>query len=87
MSSEAFARASFSLTVSCLSSRCCFRVRATAGEYNEPHRLVPTVGELTPSSADLEITQRMKQAGDLFGIAVLDHVIVSDTDHISLKPE
>jgi DNA repair protein RadC len=59
----------------------------TAGEYNEPHRLVPTVGDLTPSSADLEITQRMKRAGDLLGIAVSDRVIVLDTDHISLKAD
>jgi DNA repair protein RadC len=59
----------------------------TADEYNESHRLVPTVGDLTPSSADLEITQRMKRAGESLGIAVIDHAIVSDTDHISLKPD
>lgn len=44
-------------------------------------------GVLTPSSADLEITIRMKQAGDLLGIAVLDHVIVSDSDSLSIRSE
>jgi DNA repair protein RadC len=34
-------------------------------------------GETTPSSADLEITKRLRSAGDLIGIPLLDHVIVT----------
>lgn len=36
-------------------------------------------GDLTPSSEDIAITRRLKEAGDLLGIRVLDHIIV-DTD-------
>lgn len=36
-------------------------------------------GDLTPSREDLEITRRLKEAGELLGVHVLDHVIV-DTD-------
>lgn len=36
-------------------------------------------GVLTPSQEDDEVTQRIKKAGDILGIRLLDHVIV-DTD-------
>lgn len=36
-------------------------------------------GDLTPSREDLEITRRLKEAGDLLGIRVLDHIII-DTE-------
>ncbi len=34
-------------------------------------------GDTTPSTEDVTITQRLKQAGDLLGIPVLDHIIVA----------
>ena len=34
-------------------------------------------GDLTPSREDIEITRRLKEAGELLGIRVLDHVIVN----------
>lgn len=36
-------------------------------------------GDLTPSREDREITRRLKEAGELLGIKVLDHVII-DTE-------
>jgi len=36
-------------------------------------------GDTTPSREDREITRRLREAGDILGIKVLDHVIV-DTD-------
>jgi DNA repair protein RadC len=36
-------------------------------------------GDLTPSREDMEITRRLKEAGELLGIKVLDHIIV-DTE-------
>jgi DNA repair protein RadC len=36
-------------------------------------------GDLSPSREDIEITHRLKEAGDLLGIRVLDHIIV-DTE-------
>jgi DNA repair protein RadC len=33
-------------------------------------------GDLTPSGQDKEITKRLKQAGEIIGIKVVDHIIV-----------
>lgn len=34
-------------------------------------------GDVVPSAADIEITVRVRQVGELIGIAVLDHVVVT----------
>ncbi|MBI4227179.1 MAG: DNA repair protein RadC [Candidatus Omnitrophica bacterium] len=44
-------------------------------------------GDPAPSPEDLALTQRLAAAGELMGIAVLDHVIVGDTTHVSLKDQ
>ena len=36
-------------------------------------------GETTPSREDIEITRRLKEAGELLGIKVLDHIIIGET--------
>lgn len=41
-------------------------------------------GDPEPSRADVEITRRLVQAGDLIGIRVLDHVVLGDRSHVSL---
>lgn len=43
-------------------------------------------GDTTPSKEDIEVTRRLVAAGELLGIAVLDHIIIGD-DYISLKEE
>lgn len=40
-------------------------------------------GDTLPSSEDREITRRIKEAGDLLGIRLMDHVIVVDGDYLS----
>jgi DNA repair protein RadC len=40
-------------------------------------------GDPTPSREDLEITRRLKEAGDLLGIKVLDHIIIGDGAYLS----
>lgn len=42
-------------------------------------------GVLTPSAYDLTTTEKIKQAGDIIGIPLLDHVIVTEKDFYSLK--
>jgi DNA repair protein RadC len=42
-------------------------------------------GDCTPSTDDIELTKRLAKAGDIFGIDVLDHIIVSDSGYLSLK--
>ncbi len=41
-------------------------------------------GEASPSGADLELTERVQAASALFGILLLDHVIVAKDGHVSL---
>lgn len=41
-------------------------------------------GDPSPSSEDIAITRRLKEAGDLLGIKVLDHVIVGTDGMVSL---
>ena len=41
--------------------------------------------DLTPSEADLNFTRRMMEAGDVLGIELLDHFIVSETNWLSFK--
>lgn len=41
-------------------------------------------GELSPSRQDIAITERIKQSGELLGISLLDHIIVSVRGHRSI---
>lgn len=36
-------------------------------------------GDPTPSAEDLTITRRLREAGDMIGIKVLDHIIIGET--------
>lgn len=42
-------------------------------------------GDPTPSREDIEITKKLVETGNIIGIAVLDHVIIGDGRHFSLK--
>ncbi|MGO1470470.1 MAG: RadC family protein [Tissierella sp.] len=42
-------------------------------------------GDPAPSSEDINITNRLKDAGDLIGIKVLDHIIIGDNRYVSFK--
>ena len=42
-------------------------------------------GDPTPSPEDIDMTKRLYEAGEIVGIDVLDHVIVSKNGYISLK--
>ena len=41
------------------------------------------VGALNPSEQDIETTQRLRQAGEIMGITVLDHIIFNRTGYFS----
>jgi len=43
------------------------------------------IGELTPSNEDREITKRIKEAGKILGINLLDHIIFNNKGFISLN--
>ncbi len=42
-------------------------------------------GDPTPSQDDIVVTERLKKAGEIIGIAVIDHVIIGDGKYSSLK--
>jgi len=42
-------------------------------------------GELSPSGEDLLLTKQLVEAGNIIGIPVLDHIIVSGNDYHSMK--
>jgi len=44
-------------------------------------------GTLKPSNADRRITDRLKEAGKLLGIEVIDHVIVTEIGYFSFSDE
>ena len=41
-------------------------------------------GNLQPSKEDLQSTQRLQEAGNILGIQLLDHIIFSETEYLSL---
>lgn len=73
------------LDASIVHPREVFRAAATAGAaalvlfHNHPS------GDPTPSADDVALTRRMMRAGDLMGIAVLDHIIVAENRYASLR--
>lgn len=42
-------------------------------------------GDPTPSSEDVEITERIRDAGLLMGIELLDHIVLGEGSFVSLK--
>ena len=50
-----------------------------------PREVLNPSGDPTPSQADLDATIRMKKAGEMIGISLLDHLILGDYQYVSLK--
>lgn len=44
-------------------------------------------GNLTPSEADIKLTKKLKDSGNLMDIPILDHIIVSDGGYYSFADE
>lgn len=44
-------------------------------------------GDPNPSREDIKTTQRMKEAGNLVGIRLMDHIIIGDNKYISLAEQ
>jgi len=40
-------------------------------------------GDPSPSSEDISITRRLKEAGEILGLKVLDHIIIGDGEYLS----
>jgi DNA repair protein RadC len=44
-------------------------------------------GDPRPSREDINLTRRLKEAGDLLGIPILDHLIIGNNKYFSMKEE
>ncbi|MDR3597694.1 DNA repair protein RadC [Clostridium sp.] len=44
-------------------------------------------GDVNPSQEDINITLRLKECGKILGINLIDHIIIGDTNHKSLKED
>ena len=44
-------------------------------------------GDPAPSSDDIAMTRRLKQVGEILGIPVLDHIVLTDTEHTSMAEQ
>jgi DNA repair protein RadC len=44
-------------------------------------------GNIQPSDADLKLTQKLKSAGDMLDLAVIDHIIIGDEKYFSFADE
>ena len=42
-------------------------------------------GDPSPSKEDIEVTKRLSEAGKMIGIELLDHIIIGQGKHVSLK--
>ena len=42
-------------------------------------------GDPTPSADDIRVTQRLKSAGDIVGIELVDHIVIADDRYFSFK--
>jgi DNA repair protein RadC len=75
------------LNTSLIHPRECFRTAilknsaAVIFAHNHPS------GSLEPSNEDMAVTKRLKDAGKLIGIEVLDHVIVTTEGYKSFKEQ
>ncbi|MFA7127499.1 MAG: JAB domain-containing protein [Bacilli bacterium] len=79
--------ANWEVTSYCIDQHACFEVfstplreRATAVivAHNHPSKM------LLPSMDDRNVTKRLREAGELLGIKVLDHLIFSDESYRSM---
>jgi len=53
--------------------------------YNAAYADIGISGEPTPSEADIKVTRDLIRAGQLIKIDVLDHVIMGNPNHSSLR--
>lgn len=42
-------------------------------------------GDPTPSTEDILVTKRLREAGKIVGIPLIDHIIIGDNNYVSLK--
>ncbi len=51
------------------------------------HRHFHPSGDPSPSSEDIVITNNLKEAGNILGLNLLDHIIIADNNYFSFHRE
>ena len=77
--------ASGGLSSACVSPREVFSNAVRKGAYAVVLAHNHPSGDPTPSAADITMTKRIVQAGELLGIKLEDHIIIGDGRYISLR--
>lgn len=62
-----------------------FRAAVIAAAYGVVLMHNHPSGDPTPSQADLQTTRRLQSSGEILQIRVIDHVVVGDKRHVSLR--
>lgn len=44
-------------------------------------------GDISPSKEDIDITKRLKEASEIIGIKIVDHIILGDQSYLSFKEQ
>jgi DNA repair protein RadC len=73
------------LNMSVVHPRETFRAAISAGAHSIIVAHNHPSGDPSPSAEDLALTARLKQAGEVIGIPVIDHLIVGDGRYVSLS--
>ena len=50
-----------------------------------PHAYGSSLGDLSPSREDREVTEKLKAAGELMAIKVLDHIVFTKKGYYSFE--
>jgi len=74
-----------SITSAIITPSMVFRSTLLCGAVNTIYCHNHPSGDLEPSSNDLDLTKALIKAGDLLGIRVLDHLIVSNRGYRSIR--
>lgn len=57
---------------------CCFKANAYAIILSHT-----SLGQFSPSQADIDLTEKLKEAGKVFEVTVLDHIIMTSDEYYS----
>ena len=53
--------------------------------YNTTYAAIGISGDASPSEADIKMTRDLIRAGQLLKIEVLDHIVIGNPNHTSLR--
>ena len=74
-----------SLSASIVHPREVFKVAILSNAYSILLAHNHPSGDTTPSQEDISITKRLKNAADIMGVPMLDHIIIGSGNYYSLK--